>query len=125
MMLERASSQQGMTLLEVLVAVAIFAVAALSVMKATGQHTRSLSRLEQKTLAAMVADNQLAEVVLSAKVPDKATQGTTEMAGQQWQWQLAPVATETGQLRAVDMSVAAAAETDHPLVTVRTYVATR
>ncbi|WP_235607600.1 type II secretion system minor pseudopilin GspI [Salinivibrio kushneri] len=125
MMLVRANSQQGMTLLEVLVAVAIFAVAALSVMKATGQHTRSLSRLEQKTLAAMVADNQLAEVVLSAKVPDKATQGTTEMAGQQWQWQLAPVATETGQLRAVDMSVAAAAETDNPLVTVRTYVATR
>ncbi|OOE38770.1 type II secretion system protein GspI [Salinivibrio kushneri] len=124
-MLVRANSQQGMTLLEVLVAVAIFAVAALSVMKATGQHTRSLSRLEQKTLAAMVADNQLAEVVLSAKVPDKATQGTTEMAGQQWQWQLAPVATETGQLRAVDMSVAAAAETDNPLVTVRTYVATR
>ncbi|WBA17809.1 type II secretion system minor pseudopilin GspI [Salinivibrio kushneri] len=125
MMLVRANSQQGMTLLEVLVAVAIFAVAALSVMKATGQHTRSLSRLEQKTLAAMVADNQLAEVVLSAKVPDKATQGTTEMAGQQWQWQLAPVATETGQLRAVDMSVAAVAETDNPLVTVRTYVATR
>ncbi|WBA08547.1 type II secretion system minor pseudopilin GspI [Salinivibrio kushneri] len=125
MMLMRANSQQGMTLLEVLVAVAIFAVAALSVMKATGQHTRSLSRLEQKTLAAMVADNQLAEVVLSAKVPDKATQGSTDMAGQQWQWQLVPVATETGQLRAVELSVAAAAETDNPLVTVRTYVATR
>ncbi|PCE68336.1 type II secretion system minor pseudopilin GspI [Salinivibrio sp. YCSC6] len=118
-------TQHGMTLLEVLVAVAIFAVAALSVMKATGQHTRSLSRLEQKTLAAMVADNQLAEVVLSGKVPDKATQGTTEMAGQRWQWQLTPIATNTGPLRAMDLAVAAAESTDNPLVTVRTYVATR
>ncbi|SIO24374.1 type II secretion system minor pseudopilin GspI [Salinivibrio sp. ES.052] len=121
----RPIEQQGMTLLEVLVAVAIFAIAALSVMKATGQHTRSLGRLEQKTLAAMVADNQLAEVVLGAKVPEKATQGTTEMAGQQWQWQLTPVATDTGQLRAVDLSVSVLEQVDSPLVTVRTYVATR
>ncbi|WP_054676178.1 type II secretion system minor pseudopilin GspI [Parasalinivibrio latis] len=112
----------GFTLLEVLVAMAIFAVAALSVMKATGQNANTLGYLEQKTFAAMVADNQLSLVKLSGRVPTGPQKGKSEMAGQTWYWTITPVATATNQLRAVDVSVAADEKRKNNLVTVRTYV---
>ncbi len=49
-------SNQGMTLLEVLVALAIFATAALSVMRSVTQHISTLSFLEEKTLAMKRSD---------------------------------------------------------------------
>ncbi len=55
---------RGMTLLEVLVALAIFATAAISVIRAVTQHINTLSYLEEKTFAAMVVDNQMALVML-------------------------------------------------------------
>jgi len=44
----------GMTLLEVLVALAIFATAAMSVIRAVSQHINTVGYLEQKMFAAMV-----------------------------------------------------------------------
>ncbi len=57
----------GMTLLEVLVALAIFATAAMSVIRAVSQHINTVGYLEQKMFAAMVADNQMAMVMLNPK----------------------------------------------------------
>lgn len=51
--------QAGMTLIEVMVALAVFALAGLAVMQATLQQTRQLGRMEEKTLAGWLADNQL------------------------------------------------------------------
>lgn len=41
--------QAGMTLIEVMVATAVFALAGLAVMQATLQQTRQLGRMEEKT----------------------------------------------------------------------------
>jgi general secretion pathway protein I len=112
---------KGMTLLEVLVALAIFATASISVVRAVTQHINSIGYLEQKTFAGMIADNQMALVML--KAPPKTTQqGTVEMAGYQWYWKVTPIATANTLLRAIDVSVALDEKIENPLVTVRSYV---
>lgn len=111
---------RGMTLIEVLVALAIFATAAVSVVRAVTQHINSIAYLEDKAFAAMVADNQMAMVMLSK--PKQSSKGESEFAGRVWYWQVDPVETESAFLRAVDVSVAKDKERNQPLVTVRSYV---
>ncbi|MGR2852122.1 type II secretion system minor pseudopilin GspI [Vibrio vulnificus] len=111
----------GMTLLEVLVALAIFATAAMSVIRAVSQHINTVGYLEQKVFAAMVADNQMAMVMLNPKNL-KASNGEEELAGQTWYWKVTPVATTQPLLKAFDVSVAAEKQAS-PMITVRSYVA--
>ncbi|MFD2179139.1 type II secretion system minor pseudopilin GspI [Veronia pacifica] len=115
---------RGFTLIEVLVAMTVFAVAALAVIKSTSQHTRSLSYLEEKTLASIVADNQLTLLFLNGEKPASEKKGNVEMAGRTWYWTLKPTATQTGQLRAIDMQVFTSKERANNIISVRTYVPT-
>ncbi|WP_319535937.1 type II secretion system minor pseudopilin GspI [uncultured Vibrio sp.] len=112
---------KGMTLLEVLVALAIFATAAISVIRSVSQHINTVSYLEEKMFAAMVVDNQMANVMLDTSEL-KAKNGTEELAGRTWYWKVAPVATTQPLLKAFDVSVATAKDAS-PVVTVRSYVA--
>ena len=112
--------ERGMTLLEVLVALAIFATAAISVIRAVTQHINTLSYLEEKTFAAMVVDNQLAMVILHPENLKK-TQGTQKLAERDWFWTVTPVATSDNLLKAFDVSVATSKNAS-PVVTVRSYV---
>ncbi|MGF1759062.1 type II secretion system minor pseudopilin GspI [Photobacterium sagamiensis] len=114
---------RGMTLLEVLVALAVFATAALSVMKAVSQHLNTLGYLEQKTFAVMVADNELAKIRLSGQIPASEKRGKSELAGREWYWSIKNTKTADGFLRALDATVATDAERKQTVVTVRTYVA--
>ncbi|HBC3988628.1 TPA: type II secretion system minor pseudopilin GspI [Vibrio parahaemolyticus] len=112
---------RGMTLLEVLVALAIFATAAISVIRSVSQHINTVSYLEEKMFAAMVVDNQMANVMLDTGAL-KAKNGTEELAGRTWYWKVTPVATTQPLLKAFDVSVATAKNAS-PVVTVRSYVA--
>ncbi|ELH3114055.1 type II secretion system minor pseudopilin GspI [Vibrio parahaemolyticus] len=112
---------RGMTLLEVLVALAIFATAAISVIRSVSQHINTVSYLEEKMFAAMVVDNQMANVMLDTGAL-KAKNGTEELAGRTWYWKVTPVATTQLLLKAFDVSVATAKNAS-PVVTVRSYVA--
>ncbi|MGF1785381.1 type II secretion system minor pseudopilin GspI [Photobacterium swingsii] len=116
-------TQRGMTLLEVLVALAVFATAALSVMKAVSQHINTMGYLEEKTFAAMVADNELARLQLNGKIPTSSKRGESELAGRKWYWTVSSTKTTDGYLRAVEMVVATDKERKQSVVTVRTYVA--
>ncbi|MCE4937131.1 type II secretion system protein GspI [Aliivibrio fischeri] len=116
------TSSKGMTLLEVLVALAIFATAALSVLRSVTQHINTLSYLEEKTFASIVVDNQMALMMLD-KPPTTKKKGETELAGQTWYWTIAPVKTTSDILKSVDVSVSTTKDQESPLITVRTYVA--
>ena len=112
---------RGMTLLEVLVALAIFATAAISVIRSVSQHINTVSYLEEKMFAEMVVDNQMANVMLDTGEL-KAENGTEDLAGRTWYWKVSPVATTQPLLKAFDVSVATAKDAS-PVVTVRSYVA--
>lgn len=98
---------QGFTLLEVLVALAIFALVAASVLSATARSLQTASRLEEKTLAMWIADNRLTELQLSqSPVADGREQGEVEFAGRRWQWQSEVQGTSEPDMRRVTLWVA-------------------
>jgi len=114
------SRMKGMTLLEVLVALAIFATASLSVIRAVNQHLNTEAYLEEKMFASLVADNQLALIMLTPQAIASQS-GATNMANRTWYWQVRLISTENNVLQAFDLSVAT--EKNHsPIITVRSYV---
>lgn len=118
--MRKNSVVRGMTLLEVLIALAIFATAAIAVIRSVGQHINTITHLEDKTFAAMVVDNQMAKVMLNP-TGLKAQKGTEELAGRNWYWQVTPVKTSDGLLKAFDVSSSLNEQGD-AIVTVRSYV---
>ncbi|CAM3739231.1 Putative type II secretion system protein I precursor [Vibrio aerogenes CECT 7868] len=111
---------KGMTLLEVLVALAIFATASMSVIRAVSQHVNTIQTLEEKAFASMVADNQLAKVMLAPGTLSN-REGKDEMAGRTWFWKISVIKTESPELKAFDVSVALK-KSGSSIVTVRSYI---
>lgn len=74
--------QNGMTLLEVMVALVIFSTAALALMNSVSLNVRFTHGLAETLQASWVAENQLAEAQLSkTDFPDAEEQGTEIMGG--------------------------------------------
>ena len=97
----------GFTLLEVLVALAIFALVAASVLTATARSLQTAARLEEKTLAMWIADNRLTELQLAPNpVAEGMDAGAVQFAGRQWQWQSEVLATREADMRRVTLWVA-------------------
>lgn len=82
--------QRGFTLLEVMVAVAIFALSGAAIVKSTAEHLNSVNLLKNMTFATWVANNQLTETSIRANAtwpPKNELKGQTEMAEKTWYWQ--------------------------------------
>ena len=89
--------KRGFTLLEVMLALAIFALAATAVF----QHV-----LEEKTVAGWVAENQTALLYLMTREQRAVRQqGESDMAGSRWYWRTTPLSTGNALLQAVDIEV--------------------
>lgn len=114
--------QQGFTLLEVMVALAIFAAIALMLMQAAGQYVSGTDRLQNRTAAQFVLLNELARLQISQQLRVGQGSQMVEEQGQRWQigWQAVPVGQE-GQLVRLEMRASLAEQDDilAELVTVR------
>lgn len=78
--------QRGFTLLEVLVALAIFGLVAAAVLTASGRSLNNAGRLEQLTLAGWIADNRLTELQLAQPTPALGRESRElEYGGRQWE----------------------------------------
>lgn len=79
--------EQGMTLLEVMVALVIFSTAALALMNSVSLNVRFTHGLGDSLQASWVAENQLAEAKLSnTPLPDALQTGSEMMGGRNWTW---------------------------------------
>lgn len=97
----------GFTLLEVLVALAIFALVAASVLGVSARTLQNAARLEDKTLAMWIADNQLTTMQLASEAPATGNQeGQVDFANRQWQWQSSVEATSEPTMRRITLWVA-------------------
>lgn len=97
----------GFTLLEVLVALAIFAVVAASVLSASAGALKTAARLEDKTFATWLADNRLQEIQLADSPPvEGRDQGEVTYAGRRWLWQVEVQATSEAEMLRVAVRVA-------------------
>ncbi|OSN03690.1 type II secretion system minor pseudopilin GspI [Lonsdalea iberica] len=98
--------QRGMTLLEVLVALVVFALAGLAILKTTAQQASTLGRLEEKTFAVWIAENQLTALRLEKQWPSTSwTDGSVIVAGSTWYWRYRGIDTGDDSVRAVDVEV--------------------
>ncbi len=93
----RTRIEAGFTLVEVLVAVAIVALAVTALLMAMMRQIDGTGYLREKMIAHWVALNQMELAVLtnnaSNQVPQAALSGSEEMAGQTWYWRGQPKAT--------------------------------
>ncbi len=118
-----ATRQRGMTLLEVMVALLIFALTGSAILKAAGDHLSSVGQVEEITFANWVASNRLNQLQRETSWPPKKKQGSMEMADRTWYWQQQVTKTNDDALRAVDISVGLDPEYGSSLTTVTTFVA--
>ena len=98
--------QSGFTLIEVMLAMAVFAVAGVALLGVADNNYRHISLLEEKMLANWVASNQLVELSLATTWPPKNNRkGNVDMAGRTWYWQQKVIKTDNNLLRQVIMEV--------------------
>lgn len=106
MSMKRFNRSRGFTLLEVLVALAIVAVALAALVRTGAQATDNTAYLERKTFAHWVAMNQLVELqATGAGLSKGRSEGTEEMAGIEWQWQRTVKPTPDAKLMQVEFTV--------------------
>ena len=102
----RRPAQRGFTLLEVLVAVTVLALALTAIISGGSSYARSASSLRDKTLALWVARNRLAEVELLPVWPQIGTSSDdVQMGGDTWTWRAEVVGTQDPTLRRVNIRV--------------------
>lgn len=112
----------GFTLLEVMVALAVFALAGTALLKVAGSSLMGIGHLERVSLAQWIASNQLVEANLERKWPPTKKTGTVEMAGREWHWRQVVVATEDKNMRAITVEVREDEKDKSPLISLITFV---
>lgn len=120
----KRTKKSGFTLLEVMLAMAVFAVAGVSLLGVADNNYRHISHLEEQMFANWVASNQLVEASLDKTWPPKNNRkGKVDMAGRTWYWQQKVVETTNKEMRALTMEVRL--DEDEELVTasMMTYLA--
>jgi len=84
---DRAGGAAGFTLLEMLVALAIFSLAALALVRLQAVSARTSVDLRERTMAQIVARNLMVERMTDPQPPAQGeSAGTVENAGREWHW---------------------------------------
>lgn len=119
--------QAGLTLIEVLIALAIAAIALTAVIKATSQNIRGTSYLQDKTIAMWVGQEVLAEARVGLlPVSDEVKVQATSMLGRDWYWRISKTDTPNKRIKKILVDVFSHDPTEDdnvtPLVTLESYV---
>lgn len=116
--------QSGLTLLEVMVALFIFAVTGTAIMKAASEHLNGVGQIEEVAVATWVANNRLNEIMMERPWPLKNNQkGQQDMAGRTWYWTQVVKATNDSDFKAVEISVSLNESRAGNITTVVAYLA--
>jgi len=100
------TAQAGFTLIEAVVALGVFSIAAMALLTFNGESIRAQIALEDAAYARIVADNQM---VLALTDPASRTRGvetgTEEQAGRLWMWTRVVSPTTDPELFRIDVEV--------------------
>jgi general secretion pathway protein I len=97
---------RGFTLIEVLVALAVVAIALLGLVRVAAMQVRDVDALRERTLAGWVAANVLEETRLASAMPATGrSDGRTELAARSWLWTRDVVSTADSHVRRIDIKV--------------------
>lgn len=99
----------GFTLVEVMVALAVVAVALPALLFTLYQQVDGIAYLRDRSFAQMVADNKMTELRLISRARSSLLQGTdsgvTELADREWHWRVSTEATEAPEFFRVEVRV--------------------
>lgn len=120
-----AARQTGFTLLEVLVALAVVALALAALVGLTGSQISSVERQREHLLAEYVAANVLTELRLREPFPETGVrEGRTEMGGRAFRWRLTIGSTPEPAMRRLELSVARG-DNDAPIASFSAFAGSR
>ena len=127
---DRAASrvkQDGFTLIELVIAVAVFAVVATTVYTRSGDTIRQLGALEERTLALWLAENEMAMLRISrmntdAEIPTTTITHQVEMGGREWRVEVRTSETSNPMLRRADITIAHSENPTSPVQTMTGFV---
>lgn len=100
---------RGFSLLEVLVALAVLALAMSALVRTAALHGQALQDARERSYARWVASNAIAEARLSGGLAAEGTRtGDAEMGRMRWHWRMVVVQTPLPGVLRLDVSVATA-----------------
>lgn len=120
----------GFTLIEVMVALAIVALAVPALLFTMDQQIDGTAYIRDRSLAQVVAGNRLAELRLVLRSGGQSLRGSStgseDMAGRSWQWRVQSQATEVPEFSRVEVQIRPGDSQDGPaLYTLVAFMAAR
>ena len=102
-----AIGSRGFTLIEVMVALAVFGLAAMALIRLQGETIRGAATLDATVTAQMVARNLVVEAITDAEPPVTGiTRGIADNGGRSWRWQRSVGPTGDPRILRIDVGVA-------------------
>jgi general secretion pathway protein I len=99
--------QAGFTLIEIMVALAVFSLAVLALLRLESATIRGAGILETSVAAAMVAQNVAIDAMTTAQPPTAGSaRGSDTNGGRPWMWTRIVSAIGDGQVMRIDVTVA-------------------
>lgn len=84
-----AHAEAGISIVETLVALFVFALAAVALISMQAQSVETYSRVETRALGAIVIENAVIDVMADrASISLGVREGTAELAGRSWRWKM-------------------------------------
>lgn len=101
---------RGFTLLETLVALGVFALAAMALFRLAGLSLSTAARIDERALAAMVAANRLIDAQTAPRAPALGlSRGVERNGGLDWSWVMRVEPAPDPRMVRIDVRVAAPA----------------
>lgn len=121
------SRSRGFTLLEIMVAVAVFAVAGAALIKNASLAVNQTMSIRDKTLAYWIAKNEISQIRSVPRDPQNfvstgTDRRTVTMADREWQVVIEVVATENDAMRRVEIGVYREDDLDNAVALLTSFV---
>lgn len=99
----------GLTLIEVLIALAIISIAMTAIIKSSSQNIKHTNHVEQKIIASLVAKNIANEIIAGLKeIPvNDALSGTTDMLNKKWDYKATSQASKNPAIKEITVTISA------------------
>lgn len=107
---------KGFTLIEVMIALSIFAVMAATISRTASQNADTVLYLEEKTLASFVAENRLNKMKLLGYPETVQSKDSVDMAGREWHIVTKVEDTPLPNFRRIEIKVAKVSDKENPLI---------